>query len=207
MKIEYIGHACFRITGGGMAWVCDPYDGSIGLDRPAVSADVTTLSHQHFDHNCLDALDGAGTVLSAEGEYDVGGAHFTLIKAYHDEVQGGKRGEDLITVCELEGMRICHMGDIGHQLSDELLARIGRVDLLMLPVGGTYTVDGEGAARMARAIAPRAVVPMHFKTGKLSINIAAPDAFLAAMGGHEKVGSELELTADTQGVILMQPAR
>ena len=138
MKLEYIGHACFRLElDNGFAWVTDPYDGSIGLERPSVSATVTTLSHGHFDHNCVKALDGAGRLLASAGEYEEQGVRFTLIHCYHDEERGARRGENLITVCEAEGVQLCHMGDIGHQPDAELLKQIGRVDILMLPVGGS----------------------------------------------------------------------
>ena len=208
MKLEYLGHACFKITlANGLVWVTDPYDGSVGLARPGVKADVTTLSHGHYDHNCLDALDGAGEVLSKAGTYQVGGAKFTLIKRYHDDVQGAKRGENLLTICEADGLKVCHAGDLGHQPDAELIAQLSGLNALMLPIGGTYTLDGPGAARAVRAIAPRAVIPMHYRVDKLTLNISGPEPFLNEMGAYTTVGRELELTADTAGVIMMKPAR
>lgn len=208
MKLEYIGHACFNLAAeGGFSWVTDPYDGTIGLAQPAVRATVTTLSHGHFDHNCVEALTDAGEVLSAPGEYEAGGARFTLISSYHDEVRGAKRGANLITLCEVGGLRICHLGDLGHQPDEAQLRALGRVDVLLIPVGGTYTLDGEGAARAARAIAPRTIVPMHFKVPHLLLDIAAPGAFLSAMGPYTEVGSELELDSAPAGVVMMAPAR
>lgn len=208
MKLEYLGHACFKITlGSGLVWVTDPYDDSVGLARPGVSADVTTISHGHYDHNCVDALDGAGRVLASEGEYEVGGARFALIKRYHDDAQGAKRGPNLITVCEADGVRVCHAGDLGHQPDAELIAQLGGVDALLLPVGGTYTLDGEGAARAAKAIAPRIVIPMHYRVKGLTLNISGPEAFLKAMGAHTEAGCELEIKPGVAGVIVMTPAR
>ena len=121
--------------------------------------------------------------------------------------RGAKRGANLITLCEIGGLRICHLGDLGHQPDAAQLRALGRVDVLMIPVGGTYTLDGEGAARAVRAIAPRTIVPMHFKVPHLLLDIAAPDAFLRAMGPYTEVGSELELSAAPAGVVLMLPAR
>lgn len=209
MKLEYIGHACFRLElDNGFAWVTDPYDGSIGLGRPSVSATVTTLSHGHFDHNCVKALDGAGRLLASAGEYEEQGVRFTLIHCYHDEERGARRGENLITVCEAEGVRLCHMGDIGHQPDAELLKQIGRIDILMLPVGGTYTLDGAGAAKAAAAIAARTVVPMHFNVPRLKLDIAGPEAFLEAMGGaYARAGSVLDVKSAPAGVVLMTPSR
>ena len=208
MKLKYIGHACFRLElDNGFAWVTDPYDGSIGLKRPSVSASVTTLSHGHFDHNCVKALDGAGRLLASQGEYDEQGIHFSLIRSYHDEERGAKRGENLITVCEAQGVRLCHMGDIGHQPDKELIKKLGHIDVLMLPIGGTYTLDGEGAAEAVRKIAPRTVVPMHYRIPTLKLDISSPDAFLNAMGAYECAGSVLEISTVSAGVVLMKPAR
>lgn len=208
MKLEYLGHACFKVTlSDGLVWVTDPYDGSIGLARPGVRADVTTLSHGHFDHNCVDALDGAGEVLSRPGVYELGGARFTLIKRYHDDVGGAKRGENLLTICEADGLKVCHAGDLGHQPDAELVAQLSGLNALLIPVGGTYTLDGPGAAQAVRAIAPSAVIPMHFRVAGLALDISGPEAFLSEMGAFAAAGSELELTRNTAGVILMQPAR
>lgn len=208
MKLEYIGHACFRLSlDNGFSWVTDPYDGSIGLARPAVGATVTTLSHGHFDHNCVKALDGAGRLLANAGEYDEGDVHFSLIRSYHDEVRGAKRGENLVTICTIQGKRICHMGDIGHQPEGELLDRLRGVDVLMLPIGGTYTLDAAGAAQAVRAIAPRAVVPMHFKVPHLKLAIASPDEFLRIMEQWHDAGSHVDMATLPAGVTLMQPAR
>lgn len=208
MKLEYLGHACFKITlANGIVWVTDPYDDSIGLARPGVRADVTTLSHGHFDHNCVEALDGAGEVLSKEGVHEVGGARFTLIKRYHDDVQGAKRGENLLTICEADGLKVCHAGDLGHQPDAELISKLAGLNALMLPIGGTYTLDGPDAARAVRAISPRAVIPMHYRVPRLNLNISGPEPFLSEMGAYTAVGSELMLTPETAGIIVMTPAR
>ncbi len=173
INLTWHGHACFEICSDCGKIVFDPYeDGYLpGLKLPKLTADTVVSSHRHGDHYAPDA------VVLTGNEPDV---TLTQIPCFHDEVMGKKRGDNLISVVEVEGRRICHMGDIGHELSDEQLALIGNIDVLMIPVGGVYTVDAEAAKALCEKINPKAIVPMHYKgEGKGLQNVAPIDDFLS----------------------------
>ena len=206
MKLEYPGHACFRIVfEDGCAWVTDPYDPQIGFKKPDVSADYTSVSHSHFDHNCVAAVKSAGKVLDKAGTYDFGKVSFELIPSWHDDVQGAKRGSNLITICHAEGKTLCHLGDLGHVPDAELYARIGKPDLLMIPVGGRYTVDGATAAEIARHIGAKVTVAMHFAVEGLGVGVSGPDAFIEAMGGAVRCGGSLADPFTAGSVLIPEP--
>lgn len=172
MKLEWFGHACFRAVGENGSVVFDPYaDGAVpGLRLMRIYADAVLCSHAHSDHNAADK------VVTSERKAD-----FSLrrIPCFHDEVGGAKRGENLISVVTLDGLNIAHMGDIGHMPDDETLRAIGSIDVLMIPVGGVYTVDAKGAYDLCAGIAPKVIVPMHYRDGKRGLqNVAPVDDFL-----------------------------
>ena len=178
MRITWLGHASFLIESGGGKLVTDPFDG-IGLEFPAVSADVVTTSHSHFDHNAAGKVGGGPVVISKAGESAQGPFAITGIATYHDESEGSERGENTVYVIEAEGLRVCHLGDLGHQLSGGQATAIGRVDVLMVPVGGVYTVDAADAAQVADALGPNVILPMHYKIEGLSLPIADVSEFTA----------------------------
>ena len=206
MKLTYIGHACFKITtASGFTWITDPFDPTTGLRLPPLECDVCTTSHSHFDHNYTAGLRRADSVLSIAGEYEINDYRFNLLRSYHDMSQGSKRGPNLVTVFEGDGLKLCHMGDIGHVPDAALLNAIGEPDLLMLPIGGTYTIDARTAAQVVRMIMPKAVVPMHYAVPGLNVNVAGPEEFLKLVGSHLEFGPELEITPQTRGILLMTP--
>ena len=177
MKIRYLGHSCFQLTEStGTSIVTDPY-GDVGFDLPRVNADVVTVSHSHYDHNNVDAVGGKPIVLNKEGNYEIGGVHITAIKCFHDDENGAKRGENLIFKFRMDGIEVCHLGDMGEECSSSLLEALLPVHVLLIPVGGNYTIDAEQAKEYVDRIMPSVVVPMHYKTKGLEIDIEKVDEF------------------------------
>ena len=179
MKLTWYGHACFMLETAEGSIVFDPYeDGYItNLKLPEITADKVICSHGHGDHSAAELikLTDKAPVFS-----------ITQIPCFHDGVRGLKRGKNLITVVESEGKRIAHMGDIGHMLSATQLETLGHIDVMMIPVGGTYTVDAEEAKRLCGDIKPVTVVPMHYRMGNAGLqNVASVDSFLGLFGEDE----------------------
>lgn len=205
MKIEYLGHSSFMLTADdGTRLVTDPYMG-IGYEMKPTEADYVTCSHFHFDHGYTEAVRGAKLIAQA-GEYRCGAFQVCGIASYHDEVQGAKRGKNVIYVMEADGIRVCHMGDIGEPLTDRLAQQIGKVDVLMIPIGGTYTIDAGEALEYIERIAPKMAVAMHFKSAGCMLDIATEQDLMAkAVGRYVQTGSEIP-TAGMEGKIII-PAR
>lgn len=182
MKISWLGHSCFKIEDdSGTVIVTDPFDESVNYPPPQIRADVVAVSHDHHDHNNTKALKGNPPVVRGPGKKAAAGIEFEGIATYHDERGGKLRGKNTIFCFEMDGVRVCHLGDLGHQLGEEEVAALGKVDVLMIPVGGTFTLDGEGAKKVAGQIKPKIAIPMHFKTTPVpkSFGIYPADDFLS----------------------------
>ncbi len=197
MNIRWLGHSCFKITTAqGVRIVTDPYDSTVGYPMRPIEADVLTISHQHYDHNYRDGVGGNPVVFEAVGNFDFRSVHMDAYACYHDDEQGRKRGDNLIFRIEADGVVICHLGDIGHPLEESMLRTLGSVDVLMIPVGGIYTLDGAQAWELTRRMQPRCVVPMHYKTPPLTFSLAPVSDFLALAGAAGLAAlPELELYA------------
>ena len=198
MKIRYLGHSCFECTEStGTTIVTDPY-GSVGYKMPKTRADAVTVSHSHFDHNNAKAVDGDPVVFDREGHYEIGGVKLTAIKSYHDNENGKIRGENLIFKFRMDGVEVCHMGDLGEECSSSLIEELLPVHVLLIPVGGNYTIDAEKAKEYVDRIMPDYVIPMHYKTKGLTVDIDKADDFIDLFEGEdvEEVGSEIELFRD-----------
>lgn len=199
MKIRYLGHSCFVLTEStGTTIVTDPY-GAIGYKMPPVKADAVSVSHGHYDHNNVSAVQGNPVVLDEEGTYEVGGVIITAIRSYHDKSSGSERGENLIFKFRMDGLEICHLGDLGEECSSALIETLLPVHVLMIPVGGTYTIDAEQAKEYVDRIMPAIVIPMHYKTKGLNMDIDKVDAFTDQFDEEEVEeldDSELELFRD-----------
>ena len=199
MKIRYLGHSCFAFTEStGTTIVTDPY-GQIGFKMPKVRADAVTVSHAHFDHNNVKAVDGNPVVFDREGQYEVGGVDISAIKSYHDDDNGKIRGENLIFKFRMDGVEVCHLGDLGEECSSSLIEALLPVHVLLIPVGGNYTIDAQLAKEYVDRIMPSYVIPMHYKTKGLDIDIDKPDNFLDLFDEEdveELKGSEIELFRD-----------
>lgn len=179
MKIQYLGHSCFKlIESTGTTVITDPY-GGIGYELPkGLNADAVTVSHAHFDHNNVKALAGNPDIIDKEGIYELSGVEIKGIKSYHDDQNGRLRGENIIYKFRMDGLDICHLGDLGEACSAELLEMLLPVNILLIPVGGTYTLDGSLAKEYVDRIMPEIVIPMHYKTRSLSLDIDKADNFL-----------------------------
>ena len=182
LKITNLGHACFLVEDGSCRLVIDPYDDATGYPPLRVSANMLLMSHSHHDHSFAE-----GVILEPGPKFE-----YTEIASFHDEDGGSKRGPNKIFVVEAGGRRICHMGDLGHIPSEEQYAAIGKVDLLLLPVGGFYTIDAAQAAEVARRIDAPMIIPMHYNPGSLNNPISGIDPFLAEMAEKPIVRADLE---------------
>lgn len=192
MQISWKGQACFHLLGQAsknnqVSLVIDPYDEKIGFKLPKMEADILLVTHEHFDHNNKEGVASSNTfVIDGPGEYDVKNVFIQGIHSWHDDKEGKERGSNTIYVLNVEDLRLCHLGDLGQkELSDKQVEQIGDIDILMVPVGGTYTIDAKGAAKIISQIEPRIVIPMHYKTPKLKIKLDEVDLFLKEMGVKE----------------------
>ena len=211
MRIKWFGHACFLVEAeDGTKVITDPFDESIGYQIPEDKPDVVTVSHSHFDHNAVDLLQGNPEVVKNVGEIKVKGIIFKGIKSFHDKSKGAQRGSNIIFVFAIDGMRFCHLGDLGHILSSEQLEEIGEVDVLFIPVGGTFTIDGREAQEVSQQLNPRLIIPMHYKTEACNIGIASCEEFLKGFTKVEKMaewqGNKESLPSE-QTVLVLEYAR
>lgn len=201
MKIKWNGHASFTITSdNGTVIVTDPYDSDnygddltyeIVRDR----ADGVLVSHGHPDHSYVKGLPGSPKVLKDSGE--INGITVAGIKTYHDESGGSKRGKNMVFRLTVDGVTLCFLGDLGHVLSREQLKAVVPVDILLIPVGGTYTLDADMAAGVVEEVRPKAVIPMHFRTKKCGFPITGVDLFLSRMANVHILGkSEIEVSSN-----------
>ncbi len=205
MKIRYFGHSCFEIvTQKGVRILTDPYQG-VGYALPCgLQADIVTVSHGHFDHSYTQGV-AANRIVTALGKQASLGVDVEGIDSAHDEKGGALRGRNTIYKIQADGLTLCHMGDIGESCSVELLAKIGKVDILFLPVGGNYTVDAQGARAYIEGIRPKAVIPMHYKPADGSLDIAGIQPFLRLFPQaiHLPKG-ELDADENTNGIYYME---
>lgn len=184
MRIIYHGHSEFTlIDNAGTRVLTDPCDPAVGYGDGGAVCDVITVSHGHHDHNWTAKCTPDAIVLDQEGlSSPAPDVLVDMIPCFHDDAMGTKRGKNLLAKITLDGVRVLHCGDLGHMPDEELLRRIGLVDVLLIPVGGFYTIDAQQAARVAKMINPRVVIPMHYKT---QVNadwpIGGVDMFLDAM--------------------------
>ena len=163
MEITYLGHSSFRIKGKNATVVTDPFDSKmLGFKFVKVAADIVTISHDHSDHNQPQLVEGVKKIISGPGEYEISGVSILGFSTFHDEKSGAERGKNTVYVVEIDEMRIAHLGDLGHELSEATVNEIGTIDILMVPVGGFFTIDAEKAADIVREIEPSIIIPMHF---------------------------------------------
>ena len=211
MRIRWYGHACFLVEAkDGTKVITDPFDESIGYQIPEDKPDVVTVSHSHFDHNAVDLLQGDPEVVKNVGEIKVKGIIFKGIKSFHDKSKGAQRGSNIIFVFAIDGVRFCHLGDLGHFLSSDQQKEIGEVDVLFIPVGGTFTIDGREAQEVTQQLNPRLIIPMHYKTEACNIGIASCEEFLKGFTKVEKMaewqGNKKSLPSE-QTVLVLKYAR
>ena len=182
MEIIWSGHSCFSIKDKGKIIVTDPYGPELGYSPLKLSADIVTVSHFHPGHNFVEGVDNNPRQITTPGEYEIGGLFITGIATFHDNENGEVRGKNTVFLMELGNVMLCHLGDLGHRLTPQLLEEIGAVDVLFLPVGEGSTFSVNLAAETVRALEPRIVIPMHYKTQALNRELEAVDTFLKKIG-------------------------
>lgn len=201
MKIRYLGHSSFLLTEStGTSVVCDPYDPSVGYKMPAVSANAVTVSHHHYDHDFVKAVGGNPVVLDKEQGYELPGVEINAVRSYHDDEGGALRGENVIFKFRMDGLDVCHLGDLGEECSPELIEAILPVNVLLIPVGGTYTLNAEMAKEYVDRIMPDVVIPMHYFQKGCALDIDKVDEFTSLFDGEraeiEEAGEEISLSRE-----------
>ncbi|MFC1919703.1 MBL fold metallo-hydrolase [Chloroflexota bacterium] len=216
MKIKWLGHAFFLITTtSGLKILTDPYQsGFMDIIKYAPakeSPDIVTISHQHGDHNHTDDLKGSPMIIQGAGTHQVKGTEFLGIPCYHDMVSGKERGENTIFCFTIDGIRVCHCGDLGHPLDDDSLRSLGTVDVLLIPTGGpAATLELEEAISLWERLKPRVVIPMHFRNKKCSFPKYGADDLVRLRSGAVRAGkSEAEFIAGelpSGQILILDPA-
>lgn len=185
MEITWHGQSCFTLKNGKTTIVTDPYQ-DIGLKLPKLNADIVTISHDHDDHNNPKAVEGDPKVLDWPGEFEVGGVAITGLEAFHysksEDDKAKNLGKIIIYTFNVNGIHICHLGDLGHKLTNEINESLGDVDVLMIPVGGKDTINHEKALSVIEQLDPRIVIPMHYKIPDLKVELDSLDPFLKEVG-------------------------
>src|SRR3972149_8435717 len=182
MEIVWLGHSCFRIRGREATVVPPPFPPPTGYTIGKPTADIVTISHPHDDHAYLKAVAGKPVVLDGPGEYEIHGAFITGIGTYHDAELGTEHGESIAFIIEMEDIRVCHLGDLGHAPTAEQAEETTGADVLLVPVGGNTTIDGAKAAEVVSLLEARLVIPMHYQTVASKAKLEPPDRFLKEMG-------------------------
>lgn len=177
MLIKWLGHASFVIETEGKKIITDPFEEKVGYPLYEGEADIATVSHDHYDHNAVHLLKGSPLVVKGTGVFQFDGIKITGYPSYHDKNEGKDRGENTVYKICAENINILHLGDLGHILEDRMVKEIGEVDVLLIPVGGVYTINAEEAFVLARKINPRIIVPMHFATPALTFSLAPVEEF------------------------------
>ncbi|MGA7733742.1 MAG: MBL fold metallo-hydrolase [Chloroflexia bacterium] len=184
-EITWLGHACFRIKSRDATVITDPYDKSLGLGTLNQKAEIVTISHDHPHHNALSGVKGEPFVVSSPGEYEVRGVFVTGVWSFADSKEGKERGRNNIFLFHLDDTVVCHLGALGHTLNSRQLEALGDVDVLMVPVGGDASLSAGKATEVISQIEPRIVIPMHYGTGKESVELDALDRFMKEIGIKE----------------------
>jgi L-ascorbate metabolism protein UlaG (beta-lactamase superfamily) len=193
MEIVWLGHSCFRLRGREASIVTDPCPPASGYSIGKPTADIVTISHQHAGHSYLKAVAGSPVVIDGPGEYEIRGAFITGVATYHDDGKGALRGGNVAFILEMEEIRVCHLGDLGHTPSPDQVEEMSGVDILLVPVGGGTTIDGAAAAEVVNLLEPRLVIPMHYRTEAAADKLDTADRFLKEMGA-KAVEAQAKLT-------------
>ena len=182
MEIRWLGHACFRIKGRQTTVITDPYSPNLGYSLGKATANIVTVSHQHPGHSYTDGVGGNPRKVTGPGEYEIGDVIIIGIATFHDNDGGSQRGKNTVYLMEVDEVSVCHLGDLGHILTNEQVEELGEVDVLLLPVGGLSTINAAMAAQIVRQLEPKVVIPMHYQTQAVARKLEPVDKFLKEMG-------------------------
>jgi L-ascorbate metabolism protein UlaG (beta-lactamase superfamily) len=214
MKVKWLGHASFLITSDSdVKIITDPYPQGSGLSYIPINipADIVTMSHSHYDHNNASSVPGKPELVTGTGLKTVKGISFNGIATHHDQSQGKERGTNTVYCFTVDGIKLCHLGDLGHRLSQEQMAAIGSVDILLIPIGGVFTIDAKMAGTVVDDLKPKVAMPMHYKTAKCDWPLNTIDDFVADRKNVRKSNvSEMEFKAgelpQNTEIVVLQPA-
>ena len=181
MNIRWLGHSCFLFTNQeGLRVLTDPFNEKVGYPVPRVNTDIVTVSHHHYDHDSVHVLPGTPLIAEGEGLHNFFDLTIRGTASYHDEQQGAKRGKNTLFSFAMDGIRIVHLGDLGHPLTPDQLDSLGKVDIACVPIGGFYTINAEQAYQVVQQLNPKIVLPMHYKfDDSISLPIDGNESFLA----------------------------
>jgi L-ascorbate metabolism protein UlaG (beta-lactamase superfamily) len=197
IRLKWFGHSMWKISTNDISIITDPFT-DIGYTMPtAETADMILSSHNHFDHNNFEIIGGNPEIINTEGKFNISGIKIQTFHTYHDETKGNERGDNLLMKFELEGRTFLHCGDIGHMISDELIKEISNVDVLLIPIGGYFTINAETAKKIVDKINTIIIFPMHYKTDVLNFPIKYKEDYLKLINNHYHHNSnQIELTED-----------
>ena len=195
MEISWLGHSCYRIRGRQTTVITDPYSPGLGYSLGKPTASIVTVSHQHPGHSYTQGIGGNPRPITGPGEYEISNILIIGVATFHDDDRGKIRGKNTVYLIEMDEIAICHLGDLGHVLTNEQVEELGNVDVLLLPVGGVSTIDATMAAEIVRQLTPKVVVPMHYKTQALNWELEPVERFLKEIGALEVIPqAKLSLT-------------
>lgn len=211
MEITWLGHSCFAVKSKQMALVTDPYDPSLGYPLLKSNANIVTISHSHPGHSYSSGITGNPKIINQAGEYEIGGVFIVGLSNFHDTDKGNKRGKNLSYIVEMEDVRLCHLGDLGHVPLSKQVEELSVAEVLFVPVGGVSTIDARMAAEVVRLLSPKVVIPMHYKTEVVHW-LEPLSNFVREMGLREVVPqpkisiTSSNLPEETQVMVLSSPA-
>jgi L-ascorbate metabolism protein UlaG (beta-lactamase superfamily) len=208
MEITWLGHSCFLIRGKEKTIITDPCHPDLGYRLGEPEADIATLSHFHPGHSYIEGIADEPKQIKSPGEYETGGIFITGVATFHDDKKGELKGKNTIYVIEMDGITLCHLGDLGHPLGPNLVEELGDVDILFLPVGEVSTIPVDTAVEIVRQLEPPIVIPMHYKTKAFTGNLSLVEKFLDKMRIRElEAKPKLSITSSslpttTQTIVL-----
>lgn len=182
MEIDWFGHSCFRLRTRDAALITDPYEKAIGLNFPRPRGDIVTISHNHAGHDYADGVRGTPHVINGPGEYEIKNVFVTGVPTFHDKRSGKDRGKNTSYVINIDGLNVCHLGDLGHVPTQTLAENFGDVDILLVPVGGGNALNASDAAEVVALFEPMIVIPMHYRVPDLAVKLDSVEKFIKEMG-------------------------
>ena len=208
-EIVWLGHACFRLKSKDATIITDPYDKSLGLGNPGQRADIVTISHDHPHHNAVSTVKGEPMVINGPGEFETRGVFITGVWSFADDKGGKQLGRNTIYLYHLDDLMVCHLGALAHTLSPQQLEALGDVDVLLVPVGGNASLNAGKASEVISQLEPKIVIPMHYSTGRESLQMDSLDKFTKEMGLKEwtpqdKFSAKANDLGETTQVVILE---